>query len=141
MANLVRLLDRAISYHRCFAAISGSVTAGVLLSQCIFWANRTRDPDGWFYKTQDEWFEETYLSRKEQESARARLRRIGVLEEKRQGVPCQLFYRINFARLNELLEEYAPPNDGASKSEQNGQPSMSETGRLECPKGAFFLYT
>lgn len=63
------VLDRPIAYHACLARLAGSVTAGVFLSQAIYWSNRTRDPEGWFFKRQPEWEGETMLTRREQESA------------------------------------------------------------------------
>ena len=73
---LLEILDRPISYHRCFAQITGSVAAGVMLSQLIYWSKRTSDPEKWFYKTQKEWQEETGLTRTEQENARKKLRNL-----------------------------------------------------------------
>jgi hypothetical protein len=58
------------------------VTAA-LFRQMTYWTNRS-DDDGWVYKTQEEWEEETGLSRYEQR-ARKKLRSIGVLLEKRKG--------------------------------------------------------
>ena len=92
---LIEMLDRPIAYQRCFVTISKSVTAAVMLSQAIYWAKRTTDADKWFYKSQNEWEEETGLTRSEQETARKKLAAIGVLEEKKQGLPCRLYFRVN----------------------------------------------
>src|SRR5438067_13261526 len=83
------LSDRPIAYHASLARALGSVTAGVLLSQFLYWQPRSRDPDGWFWKTQVDIAGETALSRTETETARKVLVRAGVLEEKRRGVPAQ----------------------------------------------------
>jgi hypothetical protein len=101
--NLLALLDRPIAYHRILAEIGGSVTAGVFLSQAVYWSQRTDDPDGWFWKTQKEWQEETYLKRSEQEIARRELRAAGILEEKKKGVPAKLYFRLNAETLNKRL--------------------------------------
>jgi hypothetical protein len=102
------LLDSPIAYHRCFVDISQSVTAAVMLSQAFYWSNpkRNKTENQWFYKSQSEWTEETGLSRAEQETARKKLRTIGVLEEKKQGIPCKLFFRINLRNLYNLLTEF-----------------------------------
>lgn len=97
------LEGRTIAYHVAFARLAGSVTAGVFLSQLFYWTGRGADPEGWIFKTRDEWREETGLTRREQETARRRLRQVGVIEEERRGVPARLFYRANLDKLIELL--------------------------------------
>jgi hypothetical protein len=103
MSNILELLDRPIAYHRVFAEMAGSVTAGVFLSQAVYWSRRTSDPSGFFYKSRDQWTAETFLTRSEQETARKALRLIGVLIEKRGGEDNRLYFRIDAERLTELL--------------------------------------
>jgi len=100
------LSDRPIAYHASLARALGSVTAGVLLSQFLYWQPRSRDPDGWFWKTQVEIADETALSRTETETARKVLVRAGVLEEKRRGVPAKMHFRVNLTKVVELLSTY-----------------------------------
>jgi len=104
---LYDLLDRPIAYHRVLAEIAGSVSGGVFLSQAIYWSKRTTLPDKWFYKTSDQWFEETYLSRREQETVRKRLTAINILQEEKRGVPAKLHYRVNEIELERyVLKHY-----------------------------------
>lgn len=98
-----KLLDRPIAFHRCFVDIGCGITGALMLSQAVYWSKRTRDGDGWFYKTQAEWMEETGLSRTEQEKARRTLRALGVIDEVRKGVPAKLYYRVNDERLTMAL--------------------------------------
>src|SRR5436190_13062527 len=81
------LSDRPIAYHAALARALGSVTAGVMLSQFLYWQPRSKDGEGWFWKTQAEIYEETGLGRREQETARKVLLKTHILEEKRRGVP------------------------------------------------------
>ena len=108
MTDISFLLDRPIAYHRCFVTLTGSVTAAVMLSQAFYWSNRTEDPEGWFWKTQEQWTEETGLTRFEQETARKKLRSLGIWEEKREGVPAKLFFRLNIKAISELLKSHNP---------------------------------
>ena len=96
------LLDRPIAFHRCFVTITGTVTAALMLSQAVYWSKRTKE-DGWFYKTQEEWTEETGLTRGEQDEARKRLKSYGYLDEKRQGMPARLHYRVNDEAITKAL--------------------------------------
>lgn len=123
--NITALLDRPIAYHRVFAEIGGSVTAGVFLSQAVYWSQRASDPDGWFWKTQKEWHEETYLKRSEQEIARRELRASGILEEKKKGVPAKLYFRVNVEALaNRLLSPVC--QDAASKDAEMQHPPSKD---------------
>ncbi len=92
---LLQILDLPVSFHRCLVPITGSVTAALLLSQAICTAQEG-DPgsNGWFTKSQEEWTEETGLSRCEQETARRILREAGFIEERRSGMPAKLWYRV-----------------------------------------------
>ena len=101
--SLLDLLDRPIAFHRIFVKLTGSVTAALMLSQALYWSKRTSDSDGWFYKVQTEWEEETGMGRYEQEGARKSLRGKSFWEEKRIGCPAKLFYRINLGELESAL--------------------------------------
>lgn len=131
--KLTKILGSPIAFHRCLAELSGSVTSGLMLSQAVYWTGKTGDPEGWFWKTQDEWFEETMLSRKEQESARRRLREItfegdALWHEQLRGVPAKIYYRLDMGVLESLL--------AVGQHAQKGQSSMPVLGILESPKGA-----
>ncbi len=148
--SILTLLDRPIAYHRVFAEIGGSVTAGVFLSQAVYWSQRTKDSDGWFWKTQKEWFEETYLKRREQEAARRELRAIGVLEEKKKGTPAKLYFKINLETLANRL--FYPGCQDATfldarmphpenKNAQNEQPSEANDVQPSLADSYNLLYT
>lgn len=101
------LFDRPIAFQRCFVPIAGTITGALMLSQAVYWSQRTRNPERWFYKSHREWTEETGMTRKEQETARKRLVSNGVFECALRGVPATTHYRVNFGRLAYLLREAA----------------------------------
>jgi hypothetical protein len=134
-------LNRPIAYHRIFREISGSTVAAVLLSQAWYWKDRCSEQDGWFYKTGEQWRQETGLSRKEQETARKKLRYAGFLEERKEGIPARLFYRVNvqmvcdaiLAKLNEISS--LPESDKlmlevAKLGEHTDQPKLNKISSL-----------
>ncbi len=92
---LLDVFDAPVSFHRCLVPVTGGITSALLLSQAI-WMSQWLEPaaDGWFLRSQDEWTQETGLSRWEQESARRALRRSGLLEERRIGMPARLWFRV-----------------------------------------------
>ena len=117
------LLDRPIAFQRAFARLGVGVTGALMLSQAVYWSTRSSDGSGWFYKTMGDWEEETSLSAKEQATARGKLKALGVLEEVKRGVPCQLHYRVNFEILAQRLNEHM------------GKTRIAETAKLDLPKG------
>jgi len=94
-------LDRPIAFNPAFKRITGSTVAALMLSQAWYWSKRTSDNDGWFYKTIEEWEEETGLTRSEQETARKHLKRF--LEVDLRGVPATLYYRLNKQEIYDSL--------------------------------------
>lgn len=127
------LLDRPIAYHRVLAEIAGSASGGVFLSQAIYWARRATLPDGWFYKTSDQWFEETYLSRREQETVRRRLTAINILQEEKRGVPAKLHYRVNESELERyVLQRY--DTQGHTGRQGAVQTRLAESAKLDWRK-------
>ena len=92
---LLDVFDAPVSFHRCLVPVTGGITSALLLSQAI-WTSQWLEPaaDGWFLRSQDDWTQETGLSRWEQESARRALRRSGLLEERRIGMPARLWFRV-----------------------------------------------
>src|SRR5882757_9341071 len=99
----LELFDRPIAYHRIFVKLGIGITGSVMLSQACYWSKRT-GIDGWFWKTQEEWEDETGLTRTEQETARAKLRTTKFWEEKRAKVPAKLYFRIDAKKLREACE-------------------------------------
>lgn len=99
----VFLADKPVAYHPLLARTCGGVLAGVFLSQILYWTPRGKLPGGWIWKTQAEMEDETGLTRSNQGTARRKLKKLGVLEEKLRGIPARLHYRINVAKLQELI--------------------------------------
>ena len=104
------LLGRGcVAFYPRLADLTGSVTAALLLGQCLYWTRSvTRQQpqrDGWFWKTAAEWQRETGLSRREQDSARCRLRALGLLEEHRRGMPARRWFRLDLVALRQQLDQ------------------------------------
>lgn len=101
---LAQLLgDKVIGYHAALAKALKSVNAGILLSQLLYWQPKASRADGFFWKTREEIYDETALSRREQETARKILREAGITEEQRLGVPARVHFRVDMDALISLL--------------------------------------
>ena len=92
---LLEVFDIPVSFHRCLVPVTGGIASALMLSQAI-WTTHALEPaaEGWFMRSQEKWTEETGLSRWEQETARRALRRAGLLEERRFGMPARLWFRV-----------------------------------------------
>ncbi|MDN7813729.1 hypothetical protein [Burkholderia gladioli] len=104
--TLYARLGSPVAFYLSLSQLAGSIPAGLLLSQSLYWTSHGRDidaNDGWFHKTHEQWQQETALTRAEQETARKRLRARGLLQEAYRGMPRRLWYRIDLARLGDLL--------------------------------------
>jgi hypothetical protein len=120
---LDNVLDRPIAFQPSFKKITGSTNAALLLSQAFYWTKRTTNPDGWFWKTREDWMDETGLTEAELDTAREKCRSVGVIEEKLKGVPATLHYRVIKSKVYELLGFQFPQIPG---SNQSGLPEGSE---------------
>lgn len=133
--TLLELLDAPIAFHRVFVKLGGGVTAGLLLSQAFYWSKNRRalERDGWFYKSHAEWEEETGLTRREQQTARAHLRERKLLEEKDgslKGKGRVLWYRVNrdalFEALNTLIKSETSMSAGSAAAGCDAPPDTHE---------------
>lgn len=128
--SLYKVYDRQIAFHRSFVDFGAGVTGALMLSQAVYWASRTQNGSGWFYKTQQEWESETGLTRYEQEGARKKLLGIGVLQEKKIGVPCRLWFRADIELIHSMV------SGNVSQYAENPQTGMWETSKQACGKPA-----
>lgn len=100
------LVGRPIAFYPVIGAACGGLGPGVLLCQLIYWHGKQRDPDGWIRKSWTELAAETGMTRREQQGARACLRRGQLLDERVRGIPPTVEFKIAFTKLNDLLTSY-----------------------------------
>lgn len=134
--STIELLSRPIAFHRAFVDLGLGITGALMLSQCMYWRARTSNPDGWFYKSQQDWEEETGMNRREQERARKALKSIGVLEEKRRGVPARMYFRVNEEALEKALlgSPQALELEDALETYKSTLNGLSKTGMMRAKK-------
>ena len=108
---LLEVFAEPIMFHRCYVALTGSVTAALLLSYASYATEEIAeqsDGDGWFIKTAAQWQRDTGLTRTELETARRKLKARGLWEERRHGPPpAPLQFRIDQVALFEQLRAQA----------------------------------
>lgn len=99
--------SRPILYMPGLAILFG-VNEAILISQLLYWRGKGHRRDNSFYKTHDELYLETGLSRDKQDRAIKVFKKLGVLETKNKGVPQKRHFYIDVDKLVlviiELLE-------------------------------------
>jgi hypothetical protein len=132
------LLKRPVAFHPIHAEISGSVEAGLFLGQALYWTRiqdeTAPDADGWFWKTQEQWFNETGLKRSGQETSRKLLIARKLIQEERRPLPAPSFqartyYKVN--RENYLAALWKAANSQSAAMQQTRLPDGSRQERRQ----------
>jgi DnaD/phage-associated family protein len=113
--EILDCLDRPIAFRRVLVDLTGSVPAALMLSQAIYWQERATQKDGWWYKTVEDWEEETGLSRYKQETARKKNRKY-LLSDLRDA-PARLYWKVDRDRLKSDLMQLHSNNIETSARE------------------------
>ncbi|MFZ5982482.1 MAG: hypothetical protein ACOYS2_02855 [Patescibacteria group bacterium] len=95
--------EKPVLFNPGLGRISKSATAGLFLSQLLYWHKKGWNKE-WVYKTIKEIKGETCLTRSEQSRAIKIWGELGVLEVKLRSIPRRRFFKINLEKLNELLK-------------------------------------
>lgn len=122
----VHRLAYDVRYVRMFGA-----TAGLMLSQLVFWSDKGHDPNGWLYFTKEDLRDVFGIgTRHEVDTARRHLKRVGVLEEDKKprarpdggyyGPSPVLHYRVDLAALVDLLDRFEEDPEGTIRTLNRG---------------------
>lgn len=113
MQNILKQLNaKPIAYYPIYRQITGSTTAGILLSQLMYWFNK-KDK---IFKTDREIMEETLLSEKELRNAKKLIKNLDFITVSREGLPAKTYYEIDWEKFENCLK-----NDDKSEQTSNDQ--------------------
>lgn len=124
---VAELLGPAVPFHRALSSITADVHAALLLSRALYRVRSmvSQSHDAWFQTSTVQWQAEAGFSRREQDTARTSLRRVGVIEEMHKGIPPRRWTRVVINRLIELLSE-------ASAGGKRELAELHKTGKQGC---------
>jgi hypothetical protein len=137
LGDYLRNLGRPVMYWPSLCPLVGGVNACILLCHLIWWSDHGDDPDGWIYKTQAEIEAETGLTRREQDTARAKLVDLHLLAIDRRGVPPVLHYLVDLDALESawIIRTEAPDRmhktAGTSAPKRQNLTSTKKTKEVE----------
>jgi hypothetical protein len=141
---LVNLNLRPIAVYPIYIKITGSVNAGLLLSQIMYWYSAVNGRT--FYKSDAEIMEETMLSVNELRHAKARLKQMSFIKITLHGVPAKTHYTIDdkllYSEINECslvestkLDKSKPRNYNSEINETNTENTTENTTKNTTEKG------
>lgn len=109
-----------------YLELLGDYHVAAFLNQLVYWSDKTKRKDGYFYKTYKEWHEELRLSRHQIDKSIARLKELGLIEttlKKANGAPT-LHYKLDTDALTYWICEKL--TNGIA---ENSQMELSETSK------------
>jgi hypothetical protein len=111
-----KFAERPVAYYPVYARICGSVTAGLLLSQLVYWDSKTSGNE--FYKTDLELREEIYLSRHEFMAAKKNIQLKGFVSIQLKNWPAKTFYKVE---VDQIVKEIELAENRTTESPKTGQ--------------------
>ena len=97
------LNERPVAFYPVYRRVTGSVTAGLLLSQLMYWFAASKADK--IHKTDAEIAAETGLSEKEMKTAKRAIKGLGFIRVTREGLPARTYYEIDWSRAPMSREE------------------------------------
>jgi hypothetical protein len=124
---LIQLNQRPIAIYPIYIRITGSVNAGLLLSQLMYWYGAVNGRI--FYKSDSEIMEETCLSESELRTAKNKLKSMSFIDIKAKGVPARTHYFINPQELISEIRNFSSAKSTKLKmrNQQNYNSEFNET--------------
>ena len=127
-------IGKEVRFYPKLNVITGSNNASLLLCYLIGWCGNQADKkEGWMYQSNSDISEQTGLTRKEQQSARKALKKLGVIEEQLRGIPRTTYYRLKIDTLNEIWNRYREDPDGYTIKRPDVKPDVKGGFRDELP--------
>lgn len=96
--------EKPVAYHRIYAKITGGITAGILLSQILYWDLIMKHKE--FFKTDKEFCDELSMGLYELKGAKKKLLDLDLITTNRKGVPAKTYYTVNLDQLISMITSY-----------------------------------
>jgi len=146
--EFLRMLnERPIAYYPIYRKITGSTTAGLLLSQLMYWFSK-KDK---FFKTDEDIRNETLLTEKELKTAKQKIKKIAFIKVTREGLPAKTYYSIDWDLYAEFMNEFYNKNvkneqtikdeKDLTRLDERDNPRLDERDKHNGTKGTNITYT
>ncbi|MFA5501644.1 MAG: hypothetical protein WC253_03295 [Sulfurovaceae bacterium] len=135
MKNLLQSLhQKPIAVYPLYIDVTGSATAGMLLSQLMYWFS-TKDK---IFKTNEELSKETRLTIDELKSAKKKIKTLDFIKISLEGIPAKTYYEINWDKYEKTLSTYAKAQEftvGGNPTNKEVEIPPTRKSRLQQPVG------
>lgn len=102
---LLALNQQPIAVYPIHIDITGSLTAGVLLSQLLYWDSKMKGNE--FYKNDSELMQETRLTQSEFKTAKKMISQLSFMHIERKGTPFRTYYAVDHDDLLVVLRRFS----------------------------------
>lgn len=133
-SETLKILGRPVAYHPRLARLFGSVNAAILFGQLVYWSD-TVDHELGIHKTAAQIEEETGLSPKEQDTARKKLKNLGVLHETYKRAVHRLYFKVDFDAYDKLVLDFLTTAKAENTKPQSNESLICDEGNSETQKG------
>lgn len=133
--NIIKLIksfsgqSNLIAVPRLYIAmLDGDINTAILLSQIVYWSDKSKRKDGWFYKTYSEWYEEIGLSQYKIKRGVEALEKLKILEtdvKRANGTPT-VHYKINMTELENAIIKFLDNRETSQSENEVSQQSENE---------------
>ena len=93
--------DNVVTIPKIYVEFTGDLTTAVLLNQIVFYSDKSKRKDGFFYKSYKEWEKEICLTKRQVSYSTEKLKGLGILETKvmkANGAPT-VHYKLDYDKL------------------------------------------
>ncbi len=119
--------ENIVVVPKLFVKLTGDLTTAILLNQIVFYSDKSKRTDGYFYKSYKEWEEEICLTKRQVSYSTAKLKEMGLVETKlmkANGAPT-LHYKLDYDKLVQWIVTNC--NNGKSQNVTIDSNNMSQS--------------
>ncbi|WP_260459688.1 hypothetical protein [Bacillus cereus] len=119
--------ENIVVVPKLFIKLTGDLTTAVLLNQIVFYSDKSKRTDGYFYKSHKEWQEEICLTKRQVSYSTAKLKEMGLVDTKlmkANGAPT-LHYKLDYDKLVDWIVTNC--NNGKLQSVTMDSNNMSQS--------------
>lgn len=119
--------ERIITIPKLYVEFMGNYPGAVLLNQIIFYSDKSKRTDGFFYKSYPDWHDELHLTEKQVRLAVTKMKELGFLEtklKKANGTPT-LHYKLDLEALSDAILTFGKNRNQPKGSIETDQREVS----------------
>ena len=117
-----------LTIPRVYLEITGDYQSAILLNQIVFWSDRTKRKDGFFYKSYKDWEQEILLTQYQVKRATSHLKKLGLVDTKlkRANNAPTIHYKINMECLTDEIIKKLDNREISQSDYEETQQSITE---------------